>query len=57
MGQKPEPFTISSDRDGLMAQVKESTAGLYKFKISHLTVYRQQHLLTMMRGAHKGPAP
>lgn len=54
MGQQPEPVTVPSEREGLMAQVEESTAGLCK-EIPHLTVQRQQQLAyTDEEGAQKG---
>ena len=46
MGKQPEPVSISSERDVLMAQVEESTAGLCK-EISHLTVHTQQQLASI----------
>lgn len=54
MVQQPEPVTVSSERDTLMAQVEESTAGLCK-EIPHLTVQRQQQLAySDEEGAQKG---
>lgn len=54
MEQQPEPVTVSGRRDGLMAQVEESTAGLCK-EIPHLTVQRQrQTAYSDEEGARKG---
>lgn len=43
IGQQPEPVSESSERDVLMAQVEESTAGLCK-GIPHLTVQTHKQL-------------
>lgn len=43
IGQQPEPVSKSSERDVLMAQVEESTAGLCK-GIPHLTVQTHKQL-------------
>lgn len=54
MVQQSEPVTVSSERDALMAQVEDSTAGLCK-EIPHLTVQRQQQLAySDEEGAQKG---